>query len=129
MLNVGMKGLLIVMAAFMLAACEKKSDAELSVKEKLYSLAFKNGCNGCHRIEATVIGPSWRAVADRYKDEDRGALRSMLIHSVTNGSKGKFHTFKGGDGMPAMKGRVSDEHIAQLVDYIISIPPSDSPFQ
>lgn len=117
--------LVIALSLFLLPGCDK-SDAPVqsAVSDKLFKLAHMNGCIDCHRISATVVGPSWQAIAERYKDEDKKNLRTMLIQSVTHGSRGKWFTWKGGNGMPPMQNRVSKEHIEQLVDYIISLRPT-----
>jgi len=112
-------------AGLLLAGCGGGDNSqELSVADKLFKLGHMNGCIECHRISATVVGPSWDAINERYKDEDAANLKAMLIQSVTYGSQGKWHTWKGGAGMPAMEKRVSKEHIEQLVDYIIALRPA-----
>ena len=87
----------------------------------LFRLAHMNGCIECHTVSATSVGPSWMAIAERYKDAPRADARALLIQSVKQGSKGKWTTWKGGDGMPPLGRRVSSEHIEQLVDYILSL--------
>ena len=92
---------------------------------KLYKLAHMNGCIDCHRIKATVVGPSWQAIADRYKDMPTNLAQKYLFEQTKFGSKGQWITWKGGDGMPPMNKRVSDEHIQELVNYIISLNRGD----
>lgn len=92
-------------------------------ESELFKLAHMNGCIECHTVSATTVGPSWQAIADRYKDAPREQARALLIDSVNKGSKGKWISWKAPDGMPPLEKRVSAEHIAQLVDYILSLAP------
>lgn len=113
-----------VLAASLLAGCE---GAGMSPSrggpdgEKLFRLAHMNGCIECHIINASTVGPSWNAISERYKDAPLPEARALLIESVKKGSRGNWITWKGVDGMPPLEGRVSDEHIEQLVDYILSL--------
>ena len=105
-----------------------KTDRKLEAD--LYKLAHMNGCIDCHRVKSMVIGPSWQDIADRYKDAPAVSAREILIESVKKGSKGNWITWKAPDGMPPMEKRVSEEHIATLVDYILSLnraPGVDDP--
>ncbi len=92
-----------------------------SMDGAMYKLARMNGCIDCHRLNATVMGPSWQAVAERYRDAPFESVREMLIERVKKGSKGNWITWKAPDGMPPMERRVSSEHIETLVEYIISL--------
>jgi len=118
-----MKLISVIVVAWLLTACG--SDEALSAKDQLQGELFKvarmNGCIECHSISATVVGPSWKAVAERYKDADLDDARNLLIESVKKGSQGKYYTWKGGDGMPPLEKRVSEEVIVQLVDFILAL--------
>ncbi|NOY63381.1 MAG: c-type cytochrome [Gammaproteobacteria bacterium] len=112
----------------LLAGCngEPSANQPVSTKEALYKLAQMNGCLTCHRTSATVVGPSWEDIAKRYVDAPTAETRALLIERINKGSRGTYYTWKGGDGMPPMERRVSAEHIAQLVDYILALrkPPA-----
>lgn len=121
-----MRRLPIILAALMvmafLSGCEKSGDkTEVSIAGKLFKLGHMNGCIECHRIDATVVGPSWKAIAERYKEAPTADIRGLLIERVKKGSKGNWFTFKGGHGMPPMERRVSEDHINQMVDYILAL--------
>ncbi|MDH5257076.1 MAG: cytochrome C biogenesis protein CcsA [Gammaproteobacteria bacterium] len=119
-----MKIIIVFMMAWLLIACGGSKEG-MSAKDQLQGELFKvarmNGCVECHSIAATVVGPSWKAVAERYKDADLADARNLLIESVKKGSKGKYYTWKGGDGMPPLERRVSEEAIVQLVDFILAL--------
>lgn len=112
----------------LLSACDQAGTGTagqaMKNEGKLFQLAHMNGCVECHTVSASTVGPSWQAIADRYKDAPRDEARAHLIESIKKGSKGQWFTWKGGNGMDPLERRVSAEHIAQLVDYILSIEPS-----
>ena len=89
--------------------------------DRLFKLAQMNGCIECHTVNTTSIGPSWMAVAERYKESPRAETRALLIDSVMKGSKGKWLTWKGGDGMPPLGKRVVKADVEELVDFILSL--------
>ncbi len=100
---------------------QQPNSGKESEKAALFKLAHMNGCTECHRVAATVVGPSWTAIAERYKDAPVEEARILLIERVKKGSSGNWITWKGGDGMPPLERRVSAEHIEKLVDYILSL--------
>ena len=51
-------------------------------------LAKKSGCLSCHSIDKKIIGPSWKDVAAKYKDQ--ADAKAALIESIAEGSKGKW---------------------------------------
>lgn len=120
--------LLLLSAALVMfqMGCSSQTESVESAKvEKnnlaLYKEAQANGCIECHRVKATVVGPSWLEIAKRYKELPKNKARSLLVYSVKKGSRGKFVTWKGGYGMPALENRVSDDTIERMVDYILDL--------
>jgi cytochrome c len=121
----------IVIAVMLLATCTLLSGCDkppanpntLSADEdaRLFKLARLNGCIECHTVTNRSIGPSWIEVAARYKTVPRAETRAMLINSVMNGSKGKWITWRGSDGMPPLKKRVVKQDVEELVDFILSL--------
>lgn len=111
-----------VLSLGLLTACESQTtqDPQQKITAELFKLARLNGCMDCHRVNATVVGPSWKAIAERYKDAPLEEARRILIERVKYGSKGNWATWKGGDGMPPMEKRVPADTIETLVDYILS---------
>lgn len=81
-------------------------------------LMKKNGCSGCHGIDGKVLGPSFREVAKRYKD-DKGA-ESSLSARIRKGGAGNW----GDVAMPAQT-QVSDNDLSALVRWILSGSPEN----
>ncbi|MDH5377480.1 MAG: c-type cytochrome [Gammaproteobacteria bacterium] len=119
--------ILSLVAACVLVACDRgiqtNEDIKLSKEDQasFHQMARNNGCFECHRISATVVGPSWVQIADRYKDAPFQEAKALLVESVKKGSNGKWMTFKGGDGMPPLERRVSDQAINELVEFILNL--------
>lgn len=51
-------------------------------------LLNSNGCMGCHAIDKKVLGPSFRAIASKYKQETQA--QSMLATAIQKGGTGKW---------------------------------------
>lgn len=79
-------------------------------------LATKSGCMACHNIDIKLVGPSYKDVAAKYKDQE--GAKEMLVESVIKGGVNKW----GPVPMPPKGGRadVSDEDIAKIVDWILA---------
>jgi len=82
-------------------------------------LAKKSGCLACHSIEKKIVGPAWKDVAARYKGKPDA--RKILIGKTAKGGRGSWTKITGGAPMPPYSPRISDENIAKLVDFILSL--------
>jgi cytochrome c len=118
-------GVTAIAVGVLLSGCGRQASNpnSLSAAEdaRLFKLAQMNGCIECHTVNTTSIGPSWQSVAERYKQAPRAETRAMLINSVMNGSKGKWISWRGSDGMPPLAKRVVKEDVEDLVDFILSL--------
>jgi cytochrome c len=94
-----------------------QTDRELSPE----ALAKKSGCLRCHGIEKWVVGPPYREIAERYKDDARA--RATLIETVKKGGKGNWS--EGGVPMPPHAARVSASDTERLVDWVLSLKKED----
>lgn len=103
------------LAVFAMSAA---SAAVLSQDDAL-ALAKKSGCLVCHKIDVKAMGPAWKDVAAKYKG-DAGA-RAMLLDKVRKGGRGNWSEITHNMMMPPAPKRVSDEDIAKLVDFILSL--------
>ncbi|MEN9559218.1 MAG: hypothetical protein RLZZ502_429 [Pseudomonadota bacterium] len=77
------------------------------------ALAKTAGCTSCHKIDGKLIGPGYKQVAEKYKD-DKNAEKA-LIEKVTNGGKGVW----GQIPMPDNKA-LKAEDIKTLVKWVLA---------
>lgn len=78
------------------------------------ALATSSGCMACHQIEMKVVGPAYKEVAAKYKD-DAGAI-DMLVAKVKAGGVGAW----GEIPMPP-NAHVSDENIRAIVSWVLTL--------
>lgn len=75
---------------------------------------FKHsGCNACHTLSKTSVGPSILDIAAKYKDDK--AARSKLVAKVRSGGAGSF----GYMPMPPASTSVSDKSIKTIVEWVL----------
>lgn len=83
---------------------------------EMLELAKESGCLACHSVDKKVIGPAWRDVAAKYRGQSDA--KASVINSITKGSSGKWG---GPMAMPANSPRVSDDNIARLAGFVLSL--------
>ncbi|MCC6207635.1 MAG: c-type cytochrome [Gammaproteobacteria bacterium] len=110
--------LILGLAAAAATVVSLQASAEMGREEGL-ALAQQSGCLACHSIEKKIVGPAWQDVAARYKGN--AGARDQLIVKVKAGGKGSWTEVTGGVPMPPYSPRVSDENIAALVDFVLSL--------
>ena len=76
-------------------------------------LALQNNCLTCHKIKLDTVGPSFKHIAKKYKND-----KTQIINSIKNGSKGKWKKFKA--IMPKFKDKLSDKEINEIANWIIN---------
>ena len=81
-------------------------------------LAKESGCLECHSVDKDIVGPSYRAVAERYKGDDNA--RAALIEKVKRGGSGNWAKVTRGVPMPPYGRRLSAAEIARLVDWVLA---------
>lgn len=117
----------VLLSSIILAGCGKQMSADNTdhrLRMAGMGLEEENGCTKCHNETASVLGPSWKAVAERYKGNPNA--RQILIDSVKHGSSGKWARLTGGVDMPPLGARVREQDIEKIVDYILSFTPRDT---
>lgn len=82
-------------------------------------LARKSGCLACHSVDKKVVGPAWKDVAARYKNNAQA--KSLLVNKVKTGGKGNWTDVTGGAAMPPYSPRVSDADITALVEFVLAL--------
>lgn len=115
---------LFVGFVFMLTACDVANETSLKITHEkksaeALSIARQNDCLNCHNVTSSIVGPAWVLVSERYKDWPDARL--YLIDKVKKGGNGAWNDITGGAKMPPQGGRVSQAHIEQIVDFILSL--------
>jgi len=78
------------------------------------TLAQKSGCLMCHGLQNAIIGPAYKDVAKKYKDDKTAEAR--LVEKVKAGGGGVW----GKMPMPANSPKVSDGDIKTIVNWILT---------
>jgi len=101
---------LLVAALIPLAAAAALSESF----ERGYQLAENKGCLDCHALGQTEVGPSFRAIAQRYRSQPE--QRRYLPRVIRGGSAGHW-----GDRFVMWpQPQLNDDEVRQLVDWILS---------
>jgi cytochrome c len=79
-----------------------------------YALALKKGCFECHTLGSNYVGPSFHALAERYRFDPEA--RVQLPDIIRAGSKG--HWGERFNMWPQV--RLTDDEVKLLVDWVLS---------
>lgn len=79
------------------------------------ALAQKSGCLNCHSVDHKVLGPAYKDVAAKYKDDK--TAEAKLIQKVKAGGSGTW----GAMAMPANSPQVKDADIKTIVQWVLSL--------
>jgi cytochrome c len=107
-----MKSMVILCAAA--AAATLAAGTHAADPKAAEALAKNSGCFACHTVDKKLVGPGYKEIADRYRNE-KGA-EATLIKKVKDGGKGVW-----GDIPMAPNAHVKDEDIKTMVQWILSI--------
>ena len=77
-------------------------------------LLMKNNCLACHNVNQTVVGPSFKAVANKYRGQADAA--DKLAKKIRAGGSGVW----GAMPMPAHP-QISESDAKKLATYILNI--------
>src|SRR3954470_2390453 len=79
-------------------------------------LMRRGGCVGCHEVDEKLIGPAYRDVATRYRNQPKAS--DQLFKKVREGGKGNW----GDTSMPPNdKDKLSDEDLCKLLQWILAL--------
>ena len=78
------------------------------------NLLQKNNCLACHNVTQTVVGPAFRAVANKYRGQADAA--DKLARKIRLGGSGVW----GAMPMPAHP-QISDADAKKLATYVLNI--------
>jgi cytochrome c551/c552 len=76
------------------------------------ALSDKHGCDNCHALDKKLIGPAFKAIAEKYRD--KADAPALLVAKVRGGGVGAW----GNTAMPAM-GHVPEGDTQALVAWIL----------
>ena len=82
------------------------------------SLITKNNCIACHRVNESLVGPSFMEIAKRYAED--AAVFEKLSNSIIKGGSGKW----GAISMPPHP-MLTKTETTQIIDYILNLSGSD----
>jgi len=82
-----MRSLLTFGVVFISASCLAQTGSVTDLAATV-ELAKANGCYSCHAAAEKIVGPSFKDIAAKYKDDKDAA--ALLAHSIQYGSKGKW---------------------------------------
>ncbi|MEZ2742167.1 c-type cytochrome [Paenalcaligenes hominis] len=91
--------------------------AEAASFEKVQEILQKNACLACHQVDNKVVGPAYKEVAEKYKDDPANA--ELLTKHIKEGSQGVW----GAIPMPPNVG-ITDEDLTVVVDWLMAGAPN-----
>ena len=98
-------GTFIALAGFALVALPAAANEEL---------AKKNACTACHAVDKKLVGPAFKDVANKYRNDKKA--EAMLVEKVKKGGVGVW----GQVPMPPNT-TVSDADVKTLVKWVLSL--------
>lgn len=96
------------------AATDEKATKEDSSMPKGLTLIKGSDCSACHMEDQKLVGPSYKDVADKYREDDQAS--EQIIKNIIEGSKGVW----GEIPMPGHP-QHSKEDVSEMVEYILSL--------
>lgn len=85
--------------------------------QQALALAKQNACLGCHAINKKIVGPSFEAVALKYKNDP--SAQTFLKNRILKGGAGSWGVVP----MPA-NAKLSDADLSLLTSWILRGAPS-----
>ena len=85
--------------------------------QRALTLAKQNACLGCHAIDKKIVGPSFQAVAQKYKNDANA--QTFLKNKIAKGGAGSWGVVP----MPA-NSKLSDADLSVLTDWILRGAPN-----
>jgi len=86
--------------------------------EDAMALIKNNGCLACHAVASKKAAPAFAGIGKRNKRFEGANAKEVVMHSIKNGSKGKYPHFSGSE-MPAFP-NLSNEELSTIAEYILA---------
>ncbi|WP_231970122.1 c-type cytochrome [Polynucleobacter necessarius] len=85
--------------------------------EKTFSIAKQNACLGCHAINKKIVGPTFAAVAEKYKNDPNA--QTFLKNKIVKGGSGSWGVVP----MPANT-KLNDAELSAVTNWILRGAPN-----
>ena len=85
--------------------------------EKAFAIAKQNACLGCHAINKKIVGPSFHAIAEKYKGDANA--QAFLKNKIAKGGSGSWGVVP----MPANT-KLNDADLSTLTSWILRGAPN-----
>lgn len=103
--------LFAALACFMSVAQASAED------EKAFAIAKQNACLGCHAFNKKIVGPSFQAIAEKYKGDANA--QAFLKNKIAKGGSGSWGVVP----MPANT-KLKDADLSTLTSWILRGAPN-----
>lgn len=100
------------LAANNASATLEADGTDVNLNYKGYELIKSSDCMSCHTIENKLVGPSFKAVAEKYSEKDS----EMLSEKIINGGQGNW-----GEVPMLAHPQVSKEDARTMVEFVLSL--------
>jgi cytochrome c len=88
-----------------------------AVDQNAFMIAKQNACLGCHATNKKIVGPSFQAVAEKYKSDPNAQV--FLKNKIAKGGSGSWGVVP----MPANT-KLSDADLSILASWILRGAPN-----
>lgn len=85
--------------------------------EKAFAIAKQNACLGCHATNKKIVGPSFQAVAEKYKNDSNA--QAFLKNKIVKGGSGSWGVVP----MPANT-KLNEADLSTLTSWILRGAPN-----
>lgn len=105
----------IFLFLYLLVASIKVATAS-NENQRAYAIAKQNACLGCHAIDKKIVGPSFQAVAQKYKSDS--SAQAFIQNKIIKGGSGSWGVVP----MPA-NAKLSASDVSLLSAWILRGAP------
>ena len=102
---------------FAAVACYMPIAQASAEDEKAFAIAKQNACLGCHAINKKIVGPSFQAIAEKYKGDAKA--KEFLKNKIAKGGSGSWGVVP----MPANT-KLNDADLSTLASWILRGAPN-----
>lgn len=112
-----LKTMLVASAAALVTTLGASLSAASTIDAKAANeLMVKATCNACHQVDKKVLGPAYKDVASKYKNNAKAA--DLLLQKVRAGGANVWGPIP---MPPNPKEKISDDDLKKLIIWILSL--------